>query len=132
MKLSRPHLRVNQRIAGLLHGAILCSLALVACGSDGPTAIEIPIARIEITSPCTIMIEGDQCQIGVRAFAEDGRRIGNPVLRFISTNSSTADVTAEGVVIGRAPGSATIFVANSTGSVNQQFSVSVLPRGPGK
>jgi hypothetical protein len=114
-------------------GTALAALGL-ACsgGSGGPTAIEIAVAGIEVTEPCTVVIEGENCQIGVRATAEDGRVIQNPVLRYISTNSSAADVTEAGLVIGRAAGSGTIFVTNSTGSVTDDFRFNVLPRNAPK
>jgi len=131
MKLSLPSSRVNR-----LHRRALglAAVAALACsgGSGSPTAIEIAIAAIDVTGPCTVVIQDEQCQIGVRALAEDGRVISNPVLRYISTNSGAADVTTGGVVIGRSPGSATIYVTNSTGSVSDQFTANVLPRNTPK
>lgn len=111
---------------------LLLALLVAACsGKGGPTAIEIPIARIQITKACPIVIEGEQCQIGAVAFTEDDQRIENPVLRYLSSTAA-AEVTTRGVVIGRAPGSGTIFVTNSTGSVSRQFDVAVLARGAPK
>lgn len=127
MKLSRPFSRVNQMHARMPLVAALAAALACSGGSGGPTAIEIPIAAIDVTQPCGVLIEGDQCQIGVRATSADGSTITNPVLRYISSNSGAADVTTAGVVIGRAPGSATIFVTNSTGSVSDQFTATVLP-----
>jgi hypothetical protein len=129
MKVSRPTWTVNRALVG----AAVTALALGCSGGSGaPTAIEIPIARIQITQPCSVIVEGGQCQIGARAFTEDGRQIANPVLRYVSTNSTAADVSIRGLVTGRAAGSATIFVTNSTGSVSSQFVVNVFPSGGGK
>ncbi len=135
MKLSRITLRVNRihragrnggaLLAGVLAGVLACS------GSGGPTAIEIGIDRIDVTAPCTVVIEGDTCQIVAQAFAEDGRLIQNPVLRYTSSNPATADVSTTGVMTGRAPGQVTIVVSNTTGSVSDQFNASILPNtGP--
>jgi hypothetical protein len=133
MKISRHQGTGNRRARYALGGAALFAFALLACsGSGGPTAIEIPIARIQIVSACTVIVEGNTCTIGVRAFAEDGRQVGNPVLRFLSTNENAASVSTRGVVSGRAPGTSTILVSNSTSTVNQQFRVDVLPRGAPK
>ena len=131
MKLSGPFFRVNRSLSRALQGAILGVFAVLGCsGDNGPTAIEIPIARIDITSPCRVVIEGFTCQIGVTAFAEDGRQIANPVLRYLTRDSSVADVTANGLVTGRLPGNTMIEVTNSTNSVRDDFPVAVLPQYP--
>lgn len=133
MKLSGPFFRGNRSLPRAFPAAILGVVALLGCTSDGgPTAIEIPIVLIEVTQPCSAVIEGQSCQIGVRAFAEGGQVIANPVLRYLTTNSSVAAVTETGRVIGVAPGNAVIEVTNSTDSVRDNFSVSVFPAGGSK
>lgn len=133
MKISRHDWTGNRTSRRVLAGVCLAFSALLGCsGGSGPTAIEIPISRIDITQPCNFVIVDTECQIVALAFAEDGRQIGNPVLRFVSTNSGAADVTTRGLVIGRAAGTASIFVMNSTGSVSEQFRVDVIPRSIGR
>ncbi len=106
--------------------------ALVACNSDsgGPTAIEIAIESITFTSTCTALIPGDSCRLTVEAFAEDGQKIGNPVLRWTSFNSGVASVSTEGMVDARAPGEAIIEVSNTTATVSARTQVRVLPVNP--
>ena len=95
-------------------------------GSDGPTAIELPIGRIEITQGCSVLIIDGTCQLIVAAFADDGRRIVNPVLRF-SSSSGSVSVSQTGRVRGVAPGTATIFVSASSGSAEDSTRVTVIP-----
>ena len=132
MKLSRRNFSGNRVTPFAPLGIALTVLGL-ACsgGSGGPTAIEIAVAGIEVTQPCGVVIEGENCQIGVRATAEDGRVIQNPVLRY-NSNSSAADVSDRGLVTGLAAGSGTITVTNSTGSVTDDFRFNVLPRSAPK
>src|SRR5688572_3924832 len=71
MKLSGPFFRVNRSLSRAFLGAGLGVFALLGCSDNGgPTAIEIPIVLIEVTQPCSSVIEGQSCTIGVRAFAE--------------------------------------------------------------
>jgi hypothetical protein len=116
-----------------LLGTGLGVFALLGCSDNsGPTAIEIPIVLIEVTQPCPSVIEGQSCQIGVQAFAEGGQPIANPVLRYLTTNSNVANVTTSGTVHGIAPGDATIYVTNSTASVQDEFRVFVFPLSVGR
>jgi len=129
MKLSRAFFAGNRAVPGFL----LAVTALGGCsGGSGPTAIEIPIVRIQITQPCGAVIEGETCRIGVRAFAANDQQIANPVLRYLSTNESVARVSDSGLVSGVTPGDATIVVSNSTSTVFAQFRAVVIPRGAPK
>jgi len=129
MKLSRAIFAGNRTLRGVARGLPLAALALGSCsGGGGPTAIEIPVARIQITQPCSAVIEGETCRIGVRAFTADDREIGNPVLRYLSSNESAARVSDSGVVTGVSVGQATILISNSTSTVIVQFQANVFPR----
>ena len=112
-------------------GLILSLTAAACAGGSGPTAIEIPIGRLEIASNgCLSVVEGDTCVIVVRAFSTDGQEIGNPVLRWFTSNSAIAQVE-NGTVSARSPGQATITVSNSTGSVSAQATARVFSRPAG-
>ena len=131
MKLSRAFFAGNRTLRGVARVLPLAALALGGCsGGGGPTSIEIPIARIQITQPCTAVIEGETCRIGVRAFTADDQQIGSPVLRYLSTNESVAPVSDAGVVSGRSVGEATIVISNSTSTVFAQFRANVFPQNP--
>lgn len=110
-------------IVGLLLG-VACS------GSDGPTAIEIPIAEVRILSGVCAILEGGSCIMVAEAKTSDGVVVSNPVLRWSSSNSGVASVEGDGnsaVVRGIAIGSANVIVSNTTGNVTDSQGVSVLP-----
>ncbi len=99
---------------------------LAACsgGSDSPTAIELPVTRIEADDNCGFLLVGETCTIQVRAFNGE-QRISNPVLRWQSENSAIVEVDS-GTVTGRVPGQAFIRVSNTTDTVSKDVLVHVL------
>lgn len=104
------------------------ALFLPACSSeDGPTAIEIPLARVEITSPCPTMGEGDTCQMAARGITAENQVVTNAVLRWSSNASSVAQVSTEGRVFGVGPGRATITVEAAFGTGEATSEVVVFP-----
>jgi hypothetical protein len=107
---------------------VLALLLIVVAGCDesGPTAIEIPIESLEITSGCTVMIEGRECTVGVIAMTPDGQSIINPVLRWSSNSSAVAIRNQRGLIAAVAPGQATVRVENSTGTAFDETRVTVL------
>jgi hypothetical protein len=110
-----------------VHRILIVCVALAACsGGSGPTAIEVPIARIDIASnDCIGVVEGDTCTIVARAFGTNGTQIGNPVMRWFTSHPAIAEVQ-NGRVTARSPGTATITVTNSTASVSAEATVRVL------
>ncbi|MGH7564360.1 MAG: Ig-like domain-containing protein [Gemmatimonadota bacterium] len=118
------------RLARMLSGLVLViGLTGGACNSEGPTAIEIPIAKVEIVAACTSVIVGSQCPFRAVATTAEGQIITNPVLRW-SSNSAAARVDEDGRVTGVAPGSADITVANSTFSTFDTTTIIVLLARP--
>ena len=107
--------------------ALLVIVPVAGCDESGPTAIEIPIATLEITNGCTVMIEGSECTIGVIAMTEEGQSIINPVLRWFSSNPSVSILNDRGRIAAVAPGQATVTVSNSTETVSDDTRVTVLP-----
>ena len=112
--------------------ALLLIVPVAGCDESGPTAIEIPIASLEITSGCAVMIEGSECTVGVIAMTEQGQSIINPVLRWSSNGSAVAIRNARGLIAAVAPGQATVRVENSTGTVSDDTRVTVIPNTGGK
>lgn len=100
---------------------------LVACSSDGPTAIEIPLAEVQITSPCPSMGEGETCVMAARGITAEGQIVTNAVLRWSSSASSIVQVNNEGRVFGLAPGKATITVEAALGQGSDTSDVNVFP-----
>ena len=104
------------------------ALFLPACSSDdGPTAIEIPLARVEITQGCGNIGEGDTCVMEARGITAENQIVTNAVLRWSSNASSVAQVNNEGRVFGVGPGRATITVEAAFGSGEDSTEIIVFP-----
>jgi hypothetical protein len=114
-----------------LCAAFLSALA-VACGSDGLTTIELPIATLEIQNAgaCNGVVPQARCQFVVEARTAEGQLITNPILRWFSSNSAVASVSDEGLVEALSSGQATITVTNSTGTASDSANVLVLITNP--
>jgi hypothetical protein len=103
------------------------ALFLPACSEDGPTAIEIPLARVEITQGCGNIGEGDTCQMVARGITAENQVVTNAVLRWSSNASSVAQVNSEGRVFGVGPGRATITVEAAFGIGEDSTEIIVFP-----
>lgn len=100
---------------------------LPACGgNDGPTAIEIPLARVEITRRCTTVLEGSTCQMEAQGITADDQIVTNAVLRWSSNNSSVAQVNGDGRVLGAGVGLAVITVTAAFGEGEADAEVLVV------
>jgi hypothetical protein len=108
-------------------GILAVALLLPACGDSGPTAIEIPLAQVEITGPCPFIDEGATCQMAARGITAEGQIVTNAVLRWSSSNNSVAQVNGEGRVFGVGVGKATILVEAAVGQGSDTSDVSVHP-----
>jgi hypothetical protein len=115
-------MRIQRTIPALL----AIALFLPACSGDGPTAIEIPLATVEITAGCGTMGEGATCQMAARGFTAEGQLVTNAVLRWSSNATSIAQVNSEGRVFGIAPGKATITVEAAFGQGEDSSDVFVF------
>ena len=104
------------------------ALATTACsGESGPTAIEIPLAEVEILQGCGSIGEGDTCQMLARGMTAEGQIVTNAVLRWSSNANSVAQVNDEGRVFGVGPGRATITVEAAVGQGSDAVDVIVFP-----
>jgi hypothetical protein len=117
-------MRTQRTIPGILAAA----LALSACGGDeGPTAIEIPLARVEIVTGCPDIPVDSTCQIAARGITADNELVTNAVLRWSSSNGGVVSVDSEGLVRGMGPGTATITVEAALGTGSATTRVTVRP-----
>jgi hypothetical protein len=115
------------RLQRTVPAILAATLFLPACrGESGPTAIEIPLAQVEITAGCGTMGEGDTCQMRARGITAEGQIVTNAVLRWSSNASSVAQVDSEGRVFGIAPGKATITVKAALGEGEDSSEVFVF------
>lgn len=105
---------------------LTAGVVLAACSGDGPTAIEIPLASVEILQGCGAIGEGDSCQILARGMTAEGQIVTNAVLRWSSNASSVAQVNNEGRVFGVGPGKATITVEAAIGQGQDSVEVFVF------
>ena len=110
--------------------ALLAAALLPACSEDGPTAIEIPLARVEIVTPCPDIPEDGDCTIAARGITAENELVTNAVLRWSSSNGSVASVNSEGRVHGEGPGQATITVEAAVGTGSATTQVAVRPVFP--
>lgn len=116
------------KIRSTIPAVVAAALVLPACSGDsGPTAIEIPLARVEITGPCPTVDEGATCQMAARGITADNQIVTNAVLRWSSNANSIAQVNNDGRVFGLAPGTATITVEASFGTGSATSRVTVFP-----
>lgn len=116
-------MRTQRFVPGILAAALL----LPACSGDsGPTAIEIPLAKIEIVTPCPDIPEGSTCQIAARGITEDNELVTNAVLRWSSGNNSVAQVNNEGRVFAVGAGKTTILVEAALGTGSATTNVTVF------
>ena len=107
--------------------AVAAGLAAASCSnSNGPTAIEIPIADIQIRSGSCAVEEGRTCNLFAEAKTADGTIVTNPILRWSSSNPTVATVegqSSQAVVSIHSVGTATITVSNTTGDVSDTAKV---------
>jgi hypothetical protein len=109
-------------------GFLAVALVLQACsGDDGPTAIEIPLARVEIVTPCPEVPLDSTCQIAARGITADNELVTNAVLRWSSSNNSVAQVNDEGRVFAVGTGKATILIEAALGTGSATTQVVVRP-----
>lgn len=112
-------------------GSALCLtlFALSCSSSDGPTAIEIPIATIQIRSGGCFVEEGSSCNVVAEAKTAEGVIVSNPILRWTSSNTSVATVEGQSstaTIRANAIGNATVTVTDTTGDVSDDMRVNVL------
>ena len=98
-----------------LPAILAAGVALAACSGEGPTAIEIPLAEVEITGRCPDVTVGHSCPMSARGITEDGQVVTNAVLRWSSSSPDIASVNPDGRVFGISPGKATILVEAALG-----------------
>ena len=107
-------------------GILIAALLLPACGDSGPTAIEIPLARVEITGPCPFIDEGATCQMAAIGISAEDQIVTNAVLRWSSSNNSVAQVNNEGRVFAVGAGKTTILVEAALGTGSATTNVTVF------
>ncbi|MGH7544026.1 MAG: Ig-like domain-containing protein [Gemmatimonadota bacterium] len=104
-------------------------ITLACSNSGGPTAIEIPIATIQIRSGGCFVEEGASCPVLAEARTADGVLVSNPILRWTSSNTTVASVEGESstaTIHARAIGNATVTVTDTTGDITDDIRVTVL------
>jgi uncharacterized protein YjdB len=112
-------------------GFLAAALAVAACqGDEGPTAIEIPLASVEILQGCSSVIEGTTCQMVARGMTAEGQVVTNAILHWSSSANSVAQVNSEGRVFGIASGRATITVEAALGQGEDSAEVFVFRSAP--
>lgn len=106
--------------------AVLALTAIGCSGDSGPTAIEIPLASVEIIQGCGSIGEGDTCQMLARGMTAEGQIVTNAVLRWSSNANAVAQVNNEGRVFGVGPGRAVISVEAAIGQGSDTIEILVF------
>jgi uncharacterized protein YjdB len=94
----------------MMRGSVTVAIALccgfAACSGDatGPESV----ASITISAPSSTLIVGESSQLAATTFDADGAVVRGQTVTWSSSNEAVARVTAGGVVLAVAPGSATI------------------------
>ena len=104
----------------------VAAVAALACSSDGPTAIEIPLAEVEIITPCPTVDIGASCPMSARGITAEGQIVTNAVLRWSSSNPSAVQVNSDGRVFGLGVGKSTILVEAAVGQGSDTSEVVVF------
>jgi Bacterial Ig-like domain (group 2) len=142
-----PVSREESRVRRTALTATVCILAIAAC--DFP--IDIELCPLQPVGPVYVAISPyrDTVVVGdtLRLFAEvseigesaayscefccpTGRAVTETPIEWSSSNSRVATVTASGVVVGRAPGSATIIARAPSFRVATAQPILVVARSP--
>jgi len=115
------------RTQRIFPGILATALLLPACsGESGPTAIEIPLAEVEIVTGCPTVDEGSTCQMVARGITAEGQIVTNAVLRWSSNANSIVQVDNDGRVFGISPGTAVITVEAALGQGTDTSRVAVF------
>lgn len=116
----------RRRHSATRFAAALVALAFVAQGcGDGVTA-PLTVSAVEIAPLTPVVIEGDSVQLTTVVKGSDGAVLTNRVVTWSSANTSTATVSATGLVTGIAPGRVAISAAaeGKQGTVNVTVTLS--------
>lgn len=112
-------------------------LLLSACsgGNSGPTTIELPIDRLEITSTTRGCLGGmtpdKVCQLEARALTSEGQLIQDPIVVWSSSNNTVVFVDSdEHVARARSTGTAVVRVSTRTDSPTAQVNATVFQPFP--
>jgi alpha-tubulin suppressor-like RCC1 family protein/uncharacterized protein YjdB len=94
-----------------------------APGTDGP-----PVATVTVAPPARTLRAGDSLQLAASLLAADGTALEERPVAWRSSDTAVATVSAAGLVVARAPGSAAV-AASSEGRAGQA-SLRVLAAAP--
>jgi hypothetical protein len=97
-----------ERIRGNLGLGALIGLAAIACG-DGPAAVPpLTVEWVEVAPDGRTLSVGDSMQLSALPRTADGIINGSVTITWHSEASSVAEVSAKGMLVARAPGTARI------------------------
>ena len=98
-------------------------LALAACGGDPPVDPGNGVATVNLTYSASFVSVGDTILLTAQVIDGNGGQITNAQVEWSSSNPTVATVDADGRVVGRAPGTATITARYGTASATVLINV---------
>ena len=121
-------------ITGVVNGltpgvATITATSELRSSSVGVTVLPVPVASVQITPPSDSITVGQTTQLSAVSRDSAGGLLGDRVATWSSNAPGVATVSSTGVVLGIAPGSATIS-ATSAGRTSTA-SIAVRPRPVG-
>jgi plastocyanin len=102
---------------------LMAAVALVSgCGSDNPSSP--PVLTVVLTAPKQTIAVGDPLQLTATARDVNGVTVPGATISYASSASNVARVSPSGLLVGLAPGSASITAA-SAGTISDAVTVTV-------
>jgi len=97
-------------------------------GSAVVTVVPAPVTSVEVTPSTASVVAGQQAQLNVTVRDANGATLTGPIPRWTSDSPDVALVSSAGLVVGQAPGTASI-VASVDGKADTAV-VTVTPAAP--
>jgi uncharacterized protein YjdB len=108
------------------------AIGVAACSSYGTSVVEVEkpssVASVLITLPSSSLIAGQTQRASVSLRDANGASLSNRAVVWFTSAASVATVTDSGVVLGIAPGAATLSAVSE--GVSGQAALTVIPRPP--
>jgi uncharacterized protein YjdB len=108
------------------------AIGVAACSSYGTSVVEVEepssVASVSITLPSPSLIAGQTQQASVSVKDANGVSLPNRPVVWFTSAASVASVTDAGVILGVAPGAATLSAVSE--GVAGQAALTVVPRPP--
>lgn len=116
------------RVTGIAPGAaVITATSESRSTSAAVTVVAIPVAGVRVTPASASLVVGQTTQLAATATDASGTPLRDRPVTWTSSNEDVATVSSSGLVIARAPGSATITASVDGKSAAATISVASVP-----